>query len=186
MKEQGFMRSRILRLAMTIGCGATLLAGASEKSDKTDAPVYQSAAKRRVRLGGVMVGASYSHTNGYPYGGYYPYGYYSPFWGYGSYWSSMYSPFWYSPVYGPWFHPGAYSGYAYSPGMGELKLPTKSKTAAVYIDGAFAGSADKLKRFWLEPGAYNIEVRDNNQTAIKERVYVLSGKTITLQAGKRE
>lgn len=83
-------------------------------------------------------------------------------------------------------YPAAYNGFAYGPGMGEVKLPTKSKTAMVSIDGAFAGTADKLKHFWLEPGAYNIEVKDTNQPAIKERVYVLSGKSIGLQAGKRE
>lgn len=179
------MRSRALQLAVILGCTAALISAETQKDDKAETPVYQSSSKRHVRLGGIMVGASYTHFSGYPYGGYYPYGYYSPFWGYGPYWGG-YSPFWYAPMFGPWIYPGAYNGFAYAPGMGELKLPTRSKTATVFIDGAFAGTADKLKHFWLEPGAYNIEVKDTNQPAIKERVYVLSGKTIALQAGKRD
>lgn len=178
------MRSLIFSLTLVVGASATLFATDAvkqkdAKQDNDSAPVYQTRSTPKVRLGGIMIGASYMH--GSPY--YYPGGFYGgPFWGGGPYWSSVYSPYWYSP----WVHSGVYNGFAYSPGMGELKLPMKSKSAVVYIDGAFAGTSDKLKHFWLEPGAYNIEVKDAGQTAIKERVYVLSGKSIVLQAGQKE
>jgi hypothetical protein len=34
---------------------------------------------------------------------------------------------------------------------------------------------------WLEPGAYNIELRDQN-SSFRRRVYVLSGQTVDLRA----
>jgi hypothetical protein len=181
MKLEHLMHSSVVGLTILLAASASAFGtdAARQEDAKQDksSPVYQSPSKRWVRLGGITVGASYMRGN--PYYG--PYGYFGPFWE-GPYWSSIYSPYWYSP----WIHSGLYNGFSYGPGMGELKLPTKSKSAAVYIDGAFAGSADKLKHFWLEPGAYNIEVKDAGRTAIKERVYVLSGKTILLHAGERE
>jgi hypothetical protein len=128
---------------------------------------------RRVRIGGISVNAGY--YNGpmwYPYygygGGFYP--------GWSRYY--MYDPFWYSP----WLHPGLYTGFGYQPNMGEVKLNSPNKEAAVYIDGAYAGPAEKLKSLWLEPGAYNLEVRDAGGQRYERRVYVLSGKTLQIQA----
>jgi hypothetical protein len=127
---------------------------------------------RRVRLGGISVNAGYySGPMWYPY---YPYGGFYPGWS--RYY--MYDPFWYSP----WLHPGLYTGFGYQPNMGELKLNSSDKDAAVYIDGAYAGPAEKLKSMWLEPGAYNIELRDPAGLRFERRVYVLTGKTLQLRA----
>lgn len=126
---------------------------------------------RRIRLGGVSVGGSYTHGPAwYPYygGGYYPG------------WSrwSMYDPIYYSP----YIHPGLYHGFAYGPSMGEVKLAASDKEASVYLDGAYAGPAHKLKTLWLEPGAYNLEVRDTAGQSFERRIYVLTGKTLQIQA----
>jgi hypothetical protein len=126
---------------------------------------------RRVRIGGVMVSAGYaSGPAWYPY---YGYGYY-PGWGR---WG-LYDPFWYSP----WIHPGLYTGFGYGPGMGEVKLTSSDREAAVYIDGAYAGPAHKLKSIWLEPGAYNLEVRNPDGQSFGRRIYVLSGKELRVEA----
>jgi hypothetical protein len=128
---------------------------------------------RRVRLGGIMVNAGYYSGPGwYPYGYGYP-GFY-PGWGR----SYIYDPFWYNP----YIHPGLYSGFAYQPNMGEVKLKSPDKTASVYLDGAYAGPADKLKSLWLEPGVYNLEVRDTGGQRYERRIYVLTGKTLQIQA----
>lgn len=128
--------------------------------------------RRRVRLGGITVGAGYSRWSGpgfYPaYGGY---GFYPGYWG-------MYSP-WYDPFYMGWLHPGFYSGFARQPNMGEVKLKEASRDADVYLDGAYAGTAQKLKSMWLEPGVYNLELRSGDR-AYQKRIYVLSGKTMEL------
>jgi hypothetical protein len=116
---------------------------------------------RRVRIGGLVVGAGYSSG---PW--WYPYPYYG-----------LYDPFWYSP----YIHPGLYTGFMQQPNMGQLKLETSAKDASVYVDGAYAGSAQKLKRFWLSPGVYNLELRENGR-AFRQRVYVLSGKTLAIRA----
>jgi hypothetical protein len=123
---------------------------------------------RRIRLGGISVGASYSHGPWSPY--YSPYRYYYGPWG-------LYDPFWYSPF----IHPALYGGYGYQPSTGEIKLDTDAKDASVYLDGAFAGTVESLKNFRLEPGAYNLELRDSNQATFSKRIYVLSGKTLRLR-----
>jgi len=63
--------------------------------------------------------------------------------------------------------------------MGEVKFPRAPKESLVYVDGGFAGSAAKLKSMWLEPGIYNLEVREGDKVWQK-RIYVLSGKTLQL------
>lgn len=92
---------------------------------------------------------------------------------------AFYRPYWYGGYWGdPFYRPYGY-GFA-NPNAGELKLDTSIKEADVYIDGAYAGQAGKLKSMWLRPGAYNIEVRAVGRQAYAERVYVVAGKTLKL------
>ena len=152
-------------LAGALACPAPLRAADQDKPQ----------GRTRVRLGGIYVGAGYSR-----YSGYYPYGFGYPYW---RYWGPYWSPFWdyYVPMYYP-FHPGFYNGFARGPNMGEVKLKAQPRDASVYIDGAYAGVAADLKTIWLEPGAYNLEVKaDSRQFA--RRIYVLSGKTLRIDAG---
>lgn len=105
---------------------------------------------------------------GYPWGPY-PMGY----WG---------SPFGY---YGSFFHPGYYGGFPQGPDMGEIQIKGASKDAMVFVDGAYAGDVRKLKSFWLEPGVYQLEVRDGTRK-FERKVYVLSGKTLDLKTDLKE
>ena len=120
----------------------------------------------RVRLGGVTVGAGYSRWSGYPY-------FYAP-----------YAPFF--PGYFAWdpflYHPYYWSGFAYGPNMGEVKLKAGRRDAEVFIDGAYAGTAAERKSMWLDPGAYNVEVRAPDRAPFVRRIYVLSGKTLRIDA----
>lgn len=120
-------------------------------------------AKPRIRFGGVTVGAGFGY-GGYPF--LYPY-YYDPFF-YG-----------FSPIY-----PGYFNGFAYAPNLGEVKLRTPSKTGEVFLNGAYAGTAAKLKSMWLDPGAYNLEVREGGQPIYERKIYVLTGKTLKITAEK--
>ena len=61
--------------------------------------------------------------------------------------------------------------------MGQIKLDAP-KDASVYLDGAFAGSVQKLKSIWLEPGIYELQVAGVNGGEYRKKVYVLSGKTL--------
>jgi hypothetical protein len=154
-------------ISATIAIGAAADQPANDTSQKTNS-------RPRVRLGGITIGAGYSHFSGrpYPYYAGYPFG-----WGY---------PYFYGPfLFTPYAYPGFYTGYGYGPGMGELKLQTADRTAWVYLDGALAGRADKLKTMWLEPGAYNLEVRSGDRK-FAQRVYVLSGKTLKLNATRMD
>ncbi len=71
-----------------------------------------------------------------------------------------------------------YGAYSFQPSMGQVKLDARRKDASVYLDGAFAGTVEKRKRFYLEPGVYELEIREPGQNSYKQRIYVLSGKTL--------
>ncbi len=163
--ERGFPMTW-LRCVVLIPAVAALAAGA----DQSDGNTQQTSSRPRIHFGGLTAGAGYTHFSGraLPYYAGYPFG-----WGY----PYLYDPF----LFMPYAYPGFYTGYRYGPGMGELKLQTADKNAWVYLDGALAGRAGKLKTMWLEPGAYNVEARSNGRR-FAQRVYVLSGKTLKLNA----
>jgi hypothetical protein len=129
----------------------------------------------RLRLGTISVGAGYSHFSGpgyYPYG---PYGFYPYSWAYGP---AFWDPFW--SMYPPFYHPGYLRGFAYSDGKGEVKLRVEPQTADVYLDDAYAGTADRLKSMWLEAGAYDLSVSTRGHAPFRQRIYVLSGKSLRI------
>jgi PEGA domain len=113
-----------------------------------------------VRFGGVAVGVGV----GFGSAPWYPAveGYFAP-WGFGYpyYWPSIY------------YNPDA--------DRGAVKLKNVDKTAEVYINQAFAGTFGKLKTFYLDPGAYDVEVRADGHEPQQKRIYVLSGKTVELE-----
>lgn len=142
-----------------------------EKPQKeSDAPADKG--KLHLRLGTVWVGGGYSHFSGpyyYPYG---PYGFYPGDWVYGSAWY---------PIWGGYpYYPSGY--FTYNNGRGELRLSADPKVAEVYIDGAYAGTADRLKSIWLDPGAYDLTVSAADRESFHQRVYVLSGKSLKITA----
>jgi hypothetical protein len=146
---------------------------ASETPPANEDSAAAGKSRLRVRLGGISVGAGYSHFSGYsPYG--YPY-LYRPYWG------AFGDPFW-NYGWGGRLHPGYYGGFRQGPGMGTLKLKALSKQAEVYVDGAYAGVVKDLGSMWLEPGAYDLEIRESSDIFHK-RIYVLSGKTVRIDTG---
>jgi hypothetical protein len=123
-------------------------------------------------------------------------GYYSdPFTPYGPYPSDSYGPYPYSAFYVPQYSvEGSWLPYvwkgrapypydlAYRSQKGEVKLAADPAAAEVYIDGAFAGTASRLKRMWLEPGAYDISIVSPGLETFHQRLYVLSGKSLKVDA----
>jgi hypothetical protein len=121
-----------------------------------------SPASAGVRLGTISVGAGY--------------GYYS-----GPVWPGYYSPFFYDPFYGPWIGSSFFASPIYlvpQPDKGQVSLQGSYKDAEVYLDNAYAGTTATLKKFWLAPGVYDLEVRPKDQIPKKKRIYVLTGKTL--------
>lgn len=150
-----------MRALVLIGMLAALTAGADG---------------RRIRLGGVSVSGSYA--SGPAWWG--P-AYWGP-WSYGPGLWRPWGPAWFDPMwYSGWAHPGYWGGFLQGPGMGEIKLKSAPKEAVVYLDGAYAGEVAKLKSMWLEPGVYQLEVRDEAGQSWQKKIYVLSGKTLDLQ-----
>ncbi len=125
------------------------------------------------RLGTIGVGAGYFHSSGlYVYG---PYGYY-PYYYSAALWDPFWNPYWGPSVYLP--------NLAYAQDKGEVRLSGVSKDAKVYLDGAFAGTADRLKHMWLDPGAYDLVVTIPGGDNFQQRIYVLSGKTLKIAANQ--
>src|SRR5215472_6880439 len=96
----------------------------------------------------------------------------SPGWG----WS------WYDPFPWGWGYPYV---YPYEPYSGVVRIEHFAKDAAVYVDGAYAGTAGQLKKFRLLPGEHNIELRDSSgRTLRKETIHVLSSKTVKIRGSQ--
>jgi hypothetical protein len=115
-----------------------------------------------VRLGTVSVGAGYGYYSGPVWPGYYP-------------------PFFYDPFYDPWIGYSFYPSPIYlvpQPDKGQVSLQGSYDDSEVYLDNAYAGTAATLKKFWLAPGVYELEVRPKDQAPKKKRIYVLTGKTL--------
>lgn len=136
---------------------------------KSDSQSDEHHRRTHFRLGTIGVGAGYTRFSGpFFYNpflfGYYPYGFYDPFFP------------------SPFFAPGFFDGYSYSVGRGEIKLSGAPKNAEVFLNGGYAGTANKLKTMWLEPGAYDLSVSTSDSAAFHQRIYVLSGKTLKIAA----
>jgi hypothetical protein len=163
-------------------CCLIPIAVVAEEENKTKDPAEKNSdpdevhSKTRVKLGGISLGGFYRHYSGFDYYPYY-YPYNSAFWG-----VPPYSVWPYPDFSAALYHPGYYHGFSRSEGMGEVKLLTSEKTAEVFLDGAYAGVAEDLKSIWLEPGAYNLEVKGHLSEPFKMRIYVLSGKTVKVNA----
>ena len=112
-----------------------------------------------VRLGSTSAGAGYGYYGGPIWPGYYP-------------------PLFYGPWIDPFFAPPVY--FVPQPDKGQVSLQSHYKNADVYLDSAYAGTTGTLKKFWLAPGVYELEVRPKDQTPLKKRIYVLTGKTLKI------
>ena len=143
---------------------------------QTDDPTPSQADRRasnhqwHLRFDTFTVGAGYARGPVfYPYA---PFGY--PF--YSGFWAPYQFPVWgfYSP------NPAADLGYAEN--KGEVRLTGAPKSAKIYLDNAYAGTADQLKRMWLDPGAYDLAVSMPGRQTFRERLYILSGKVLKVAA----
>jgi len=87
--------------------------------------------------------------------------------------AGFYHPYYWGPYWGP--------AYGYAPsGLGEVKIDTKSKTAEVFVNGAFAGTTKDAKTMHLLQGSYTIEVRQAGEPTLNQKVFVAAGKTVHL------
>ena len=144
---------------------------ASKNDQARPANDQNSSHRYHLRLGTVALNAGYiSGPLWYPYGAYA----YSPYYA-SAFWDSFWGPF------GPYsYYPAA--DLAYGNGKGQVELKADPKNAEVYIDGAYAGTVQHLKNFWLDPGAYDVSISAAGRKPFQQRVYVLTGKTLNISA----
>lgn len=150
-------------------------ASSSNQSSEGKKPAKYAEHKMHIRLGAITVGAGYTRISGRPFGypyGFYPYGYsYSPFFG---------DQFWWP--YSTLYFPGYFTGFQAGDGRGEVQLTANPREAEVFLDGGYAGTAQNLKNIWLDPGAYDLSVIAQDREPFHERIYVLSGKRLKVNA----
>lgn len=139
----------------------------AEKEDKADH-------SWRVHLGTVELGASYTRFSNNFVGPYWADGFYPYYFGY--------TPFFYDFPYSWSFYVPDDHSFDFGPEKGEVRLEAKPSSASVYLDDAYAGTAGKLKHFWLAPGAYDLTVAANDGSEFRQRIYVLSGKSMKIRA----
>lgn len=124
--------------------------------------------KYHLRLGTLGVTGGYiSGPFWYPYA---PYSY--PYYG-----LAVWDPFW--GPFSPYYYP---ADFTYGNGKGQIELRSDARNAEVYIDEAYAGTAEHLKHIWLDPGAYDLSVSAAGREPFHQRVYVLTGKTLSINA----
>lgn len=140
----------------------------STNDSKESAKDESTSHRYHFRLGTVALNAGYiSGPLWYPYA---PYGYYP-------YYGAAFDPFW--TPFSPYYYPAS---FAYGVDKGQIELKANPKDAAVYIDGAYAGTVQRLKNIWLDPGAYDLTIRATGREPFQQRVYVLTGKTLNITA----
>jgi hypothetical protein len=175
LQNYGLGQASAQNSAQSAHSPSTSAVAGNPPSAPSDKPAENQGRKWHVKLGPVLVGASYSRFGGPVY---YPYGL-SPFGGYYGAW--LWDPYWDYPL----SYPAEYFGY--NNGRGEVKITLEPKTidpklAEVYVDSAFAGTANHLKNMWLEPGVYDLSILSKDGAAYRRRIYVLSGRSLRIAA----
>jgi hypothetical protein len=175
LQNYGLGQTPAQNLETTAQSPSTSTVAGNPTNTQPDKPAKNQDRKWHVKLGPVLVGTGYSRFGGPSY---YPYGF-SPFDGFYRAW--LWDPYWAYPL----SYPPGYFGY--NDGRGEVRLTLEPKSvdpklAEVYVDNAFAGTADHLKNIWLEPGAYELSVLSKDGTAFRRRIYVLSGRSLKIAA----
>jgi hypothetical protein len=93
----------------------------------------------------------------------------------------------YAPIYpyGYYGYPYAYGPYGYYGGrsLGEVHVKSPDSNAQIFINGAFAGRAHDLKRFYLVPGTYDIEQHIGTDVQV-QHVYVIANRSLKIEFGK--
>lgn len=91
-----------------------------------------------------------------------------PYWG----WGGWGDPFW-----------GGYYGPYYYDNRGKVKIKNANKYDQVYVNGAYAGTVQKMKNIRLDPGRYNIKVRHEGKDMVNREVHIVTGKTVDINVG---
>lgn len=83
----------------------------------------------------------------------------------------------------PWYvYPYPYQPYYMAANYGEVKIDPQHKFAEVYIDGGYAATITKSKKFALRPGTHDIDLKNSDGvTFYHKRVAVLVGETTKLR-----
>jgi hypothetical protein len=87
----------------------------------------------------------------------------------------------FDPFFPYYVYPYPYAPYYMYRNYGEVKIETNRKYSDVYIDGGYAVTIKKSKKFALRPGTHDIELRNSDGvTFYQQRVTVMVGETTKL------
>jgi len=87
----------------------------------------------------------------------------------------------FDPLFPYYVYPYPFPAYYLAANYGEVKVDTHHEFAEVYIDGGYAATITKSKKFALRPGTHEITLRNSDgETFYHKRVAVLVGQTTKL------
>jgi hypothetical protein len=87
----------------------------------------------------------------------------------------------YDPFFPYDFYPYPYPPYAMTANSGEVRIDPHHQLATVYVDGGYAATITKSKKFTLRPGTHTIALKNSDGvTFYHKRVAVLVGHTTKL------
>jgi PEGA domain-containing protein len=91
--------------------------------------------------------------------------------------------FYYGPGPGWYYRPwGRTYVVAPAPVTGDVKISSEVKGESIYVDGGFAGTTGKLKKFALQPGNHRIEIRDaEGRVFYQNTIRVIAGQTVEVK-----
>jgi hypothetical protein len=88
----------------------------------------------------------------------------------------------FDPFFPYYAYPYPYPPYYMAANYGEVKIDPQHKFAEVYIDGGYAATITKSKKFALRPGTHEIDLKNSDGvTFYHKRVAVLVGQTTKLR-----
>ena len=88
----------------------------------------------------------------------------------------------FNPFFPYYVYPYPYAPYYVAANYGEVKIDMHHQTAEVYIDGGYAATITKPKKFALRPGNHEISLRSpDGETFYHQRVAVTVGETTKLR-----
>jgi hypothetical protein len=88
----------------------------------------------------------------------------------------------FDPFFPYYAYPYPYPPYYMAENYGEVKIDPQHKFAEVYIDGGYAATITKSKKFALRPGTHEIDLKNSDGvTFYHKRVAVLVGQTTKLR-----
>jgi hypothetical protein len=143
---------------------------ATNETPAHEQQVVRSGSDTHVHLGTVFVGFAYRQFA--PPFFVSPFGYWCGPWGLNFPCGDYTSP----------YYPNYFTNYPKRADKGALKLKIDPPHAQVFLDGGYAGTADRLKNIPLQTGVHDLLITAEHRAPFRQRLYILTGRTLRVSS----